>query len=53
MITSNGGPTERIRVTEVRSDRSVEREDEAAAEEPLEIRVVPGEGTAPASIKSR
>jgi len=43
MIRSNGTPTERIRVTEVRSDRSVEREDEAAAEEPLEIRVVPGE----------
>jgi FdhD protein len=41
MSTSNGGPSERIRVTEVRSDRSVDREDEAASEEPLEIRVVP------------
>jgi FdhD protein len=44
MIPSKGFPTERIRITEVRSDRSVEREDEAAAEEPLEIRVIPGDG---------
>lgn len=45
MIPSDGAPTERIRLTEVRADRSTEREDEAAAEEPLEIRVVPGSGT--------
>jgi FdhD protein len=41
MIAPHGTPTERIRVTEVLSDRTVEREDEAAAEEPLEVRVVP------------
>jgi FdhD protein len=44
MIVVDGAPSERIRVTEVRLDRSVEREDEAAAEEPLEIRVVPEVG---------
>jgi FdhD protein len=37
-------PTERIRVTEVREGRATEREDEAAGEEPLEIRVEPGDG---------
>ncbi|MGI0071901.1 MAG: formate dehydrogenase accessory sulfurtransferase FdhD [Thermoplasmata archaeon] len=41
MIDSGGAPTERVRITEVAGDRSVERDDEAAAEEPLEIRVVP------------
>jgi FdhD protein len=41
MIAPGGTPTERIRLTEVRSDGVVEREDEAAGEEPLEIRVVP------------
>lgn len=35
-----------MRVTEVRGDRSEDREDEAAAEEPLEIRVQPGESAA-------
>lgn len=47
MIASGGAPTERIRVTEVRSDGRRERDDEAATEEPLEVRVVPagaGEG---------
>lgn len=42
MIDPGGAPSERVRVTEVHTDRSVEREDEAAAEEPLEIRVIPG-----------
>ena len=40
MIPSSGAPSERIRVIEVRSQQSAEREDEAAAEEPLEVRVV-------------
>jgi FdhD protein len=33
-------PTLRVRLTEVRGDREVEREDEAAVEEPLEIRIL-------------
>lgn len=41
MIAPGGTSTGRIRVTEVRADIAMEREDEAAAEEPLEIRVVP------------
>jgi FdhD protein len=41
MIAPTGAPTERIRVTEVRAGASRELEDEAAAEEPLEIRVLP------------
>lgn len=44
MTASDGAPTERVRITEVRSERAVEREDETAVEEPLEIRVVPGDG---------
>jgi FdhD protein len=47
MSTSTGAPAERIRVLDVRSGESVVRDDEAAVEEPLEIRVVPG-GDAPA-----
>lgn len=47
MIAPSGTPTERIRITEVRTDATVEREDEAAAEEPLEIRVVPREDSGP------
>jgi FdhD protein len=39
MIAPVSGPTERVRLTEVRNGRFVEREDEAAGEEPLEIRV--------------
>jgi FdhD protein len=42
MLSSNGAPSERIRLTEVRSARPSDREDEVASEEPLEIRVVPG-----------
>lgn len=42
MATATGAPAERIRVFDVRSGEVSEREDEAAAEEPLEIRVVPG-----------
>jgi FdhD protein len=41
MIAPGGSPTARIRITEVRSDTTVDRDDEAASEEPLEIRVVP------------
>ena len=48
MIAPGGAPTERIRVTEVRGDSRVERDDEAAAEEPLEVRVVPGRSDGPA-----
>ncbi len=44
---SDGRPTERIRLTEVRPDAAIEREDEAAVEEPLEIRVETGGGAAP------
>jgi FdhD protein len=47
MVTPLGAPSERIRVTEVRSDSIVEHEDEAAAEEPLEIRVIPREAAGP------
>jgi FdhD protein len=42
MSASTGTPVERVRVLDVRSGESVAREDEAAAEEPLEIRVIPG-----------
>jgi FdhD protein len=45
MIVPAGTPTERIRVTELRAGNSVEREDEAAGEEPLEIRVEPAAGS--------
>ena len=44
MVVPAGAPTERVRVTEVRPDATVEREDEAAAEEPLEIRVLTADG---------
>jgi FdhD protein len=43
-MAADGLPTERIRLTEVRPEGSTEREDEAAVEEPLEIRIVPGDG---------
>jgi FdhD protein len=42
MIPSQGAATERVRVIQVRPEGSVEQEDEAATEEPLEIRVIPG-----------
>jgi FdhD protein len=42
MNAASRGPAERVRVLDVRLGESVEREDEAAAEEPLEIRVLPG-----------
>ena len=41
MIEPAGTPTERVRITEVRDGAAVEREDEAAGEEPLEVRVEP------------
>jgi len=44
MIDRATAPTGRVRVTEVRGDRAEDREDEAAAEEPLEVRVEPGGG---------
>ena len=40
MSASRGGSSSRIRVGEVRAARLLERDDEVAAEEPLEIRVV-------------
>ena len=49
MLPVEGAPTERVQVLEVRSGRSSEKEDEASAEEPLEIRVVPADGTDPPS----
>jgi FdhD protein len=39
---SPGAPAEQVKVLDVRGGASVERLDEAAAEEPLEIRVLPG-----------
>jgi FdhD protein len=42
MSVSTGTPAERVRVLDVRPGESVARDDEVAAEEPLEIRVVPG-----------
>jgi FdhD protein len=51
MIAPSGAPTERIRVTEVRDGSRVERDDEAAAEEPLEVRVVPGRTEGPAHVR--
>jgi FdhD protein len=52
MIPSTGTPSQRVRLLEVGSERSLEREDEAASEEPLEVRVVPegGQDTAPVRI---
>jgi FdhD protein len=45
-MTPGGSPTQRVAVTEFRDGRSTEREDEAAGEEPLEIRVTSSEGGA-------
>jgi FdhD protein len=50
MSASRGGPSSRIRVGEVREARLLEREDEVAAEEPLEIRVAAGETGEPRAI---
>jgi FdhD protein len=42
MTATTGAPSERVRILDVRPGVSSERDDEAAAEEPLEIRVIPG-----------
>jgi len=47
MIAPRSGPTERVQVTEVRGSVRVDREDEAATEEPLEVRVVPARADGP------
>jgi FdhD protein len=50
MSASRSGSSNRIRVGEVRAARMLEREDEVAAEEPLEIRVGVSESEEPRSI---
>lgn len=50
MSPSVGVPVERVRIRDVRAGQSREREDEAAVEEPLEIRVVPGAESPPYRI---
>ncbi|MFZ1023792.1 MAG: formate dehydrogenase accessory sulfurtransferase FdhD [Thermoplasmata archaeon] len=50
MSASRGGSSTRIRVGEVRAARLLERNDEVAAEEPLEIRVVVPDAGEPRAI---
>jgi len=43
MATTDGAPVGHVRVTEYRTGTRIDREDEAAVEEPLEIRVLPAD----------
>jgi FdhD protein len=50
MNAATGALAERVRVLDVRAGEASEREDEAAVEEPLEVRVVPGPESPPYRI---